>query len=205
MPGLILVFDLDQTLIDTNALLQASDSRVNPIHLNRTIIERVLRPAVQLRESKKGVDAIFILSNNSSDSYIKMVMIEIGSILGVSNVFDSFMGRYDSYREGGNLENPDKRLKDVDNMLREMYPEVSRENIGNRTYFFDDLPSHKIRQEIPEGHYIVVGGFTADSPDTTDYSAITSLLSNAVGGRRRTRKHRIKRKTLKRKQIRRKN
>ena len=198
MAGVVLVFDLDQTLIDTNSFI-AKEPKAIAAYLNTRLIDTVLRPAVQLRDRKNGVDCIFLLSNNSSESYIENVIRELNRYLGLSDdkpVFNGYMSRYDSYREGPDVEHPEKRLKDVENMLGEVltntFQRYSMENLAERTYFFDDLATHTIRKEIAPDHYFLIeggAGFTVGKPDSTDYSAITALLTaRMAGGRRKYRK-----------------
>lgn len=230
MAGLVLVFDLDQTLIDTNSFIKpksissalfmrrpagenssqgTSVQKADPeqeakpkgiaAYLNTTLIDTVLRPAVQLRNTNRGVDCIFLLSNNSNEPYIEDVIRELNKYLGLpegKSVFNSYMSRYDSYREGADPQNPEKRLKDVKNMLGEVltntFEHYSTENLAERTYFFDDLATHTIRKEIAADHYFVIeggDGFTVGKPDSTDYSAITGILTaRMTGGRRKYRK-----------------
>ena len=198
MAGLVLVFDLDQTLIDSQSLVKDKSSDFSE-YLNTTLIDRVLGPAVKLRDTNKGVDGIFLLSNNGNNKYIEKVIRELNRYLGLpeeNSVFNTYMSRYDSYREGADPENPEKRLKDVKNMLGEVltntFEHYSTENLAERTYFFDDLATHTIRKEIAADHYFVIeggAGFTVGKPDSTDYSAITGILTaKMTGGRRKYRK-----------------
>lgn len=206
MTGLVLVFDLDQTLIDSHTRYNDKSQEYRK-YLNITLIDTVLRPAVKLRDANKGVGCIFLLSNNGSEAYVKRVINELDRYLGLpeeKSAFDTYMYRYDSYREGGEVENPEKRLKDVENMLglvlTSTFEEYSTENLSGRTYFFDDLATHTISKEIPEDHYFVIQGpdvdgkgrnmgFITGKPDFTDYRVITGLLnSKMMGGKRRYRK-----------------
>ena len=73
-PGLILAFDLDQTLIDTDSL--HSNNAWNPGYLqkipcalNYKLIDSVIVPAVMLRKERL-VDAIFLLTNNGNPPFI---------------------------------------------------------------------------------------------------------------------------------------
>jgi len=191
MIGLILVFDLDQTLIDSTNLLQKANegkSLWNLIesHLNMRIIDTVLRPALQLRG--KGVDAIFLLSNNNSSDYVINVIRYLSLKLGVDEIFDYVMIRSHSSRE--RTLNPPKRLADVEYMVNNMITPISysdKYSLARRVYFFDDNTKHLIRDEIPYDHYIEIQGpdldmlgnnkgFIIGKPDLSDYYSIESEL-----------------------------
>ena len=192
MTGLILVFDLDQTLIDSTNLLQ----RVNEgkklwnlieSHLNMRIIDTILRPALQLRGGK-GVDAIFLLSNNNSSDYVINIIHYLSLKLGVDDIFDYVMIRNHPSRE--RTLNPPKRLVDVEFMVNNMITPISysdKYSLARRVYFFDDNTKHLIRDEIPYDHYIEIQGpdvdvagnnkgFIIGKPDLSDYYSIESEL-----------------------------
>lgn len=206
--GIILVFDLDQTLIDSGALTRESEQgrrRPFPSYLNITLIETVLRPAVQMRG--RGVDAILLLTNNSDTEYIVYVLKGLNSVVlgnDDTDVFDSFMDRYDIDRhDKSNTETPTKSIEDVKNMLREHLPALSRVNLPQRIYFFDDNTDHVIGGQIPAEHYFKIQsagnpGFTVGNKDTTDYTVITRLLQGKVGGMRKRKRGKKTKKRLRR-------
>ena len=101
--GLILGFDLDQTLIDTHSLLRPDHSWIaDPMHmseeircaLNYKLIDEVIIPALQVRN--KGVDAIFLLTNNSDDRFVFYVCVEIVKYLLKAGLRDDIISN--SYR-----------------------------------------------------------------------------------------------------------
>lgn len=123
--GLILVFDLDQTLIDTESVFLIKKSSVKHLskaefdaevqlrkdmlanpdvsddfiqgYLNARIIEEVLIPASKLRGN--GVDGIFLLTNNGSHIYVEAVcrylVNRLGNTDGNKYFFDYVMTRND--------------------------------------------------------------------------------------------------------------
>lgn len=212
--GLVLVFDLDQTIIDSNGLSlsknQGKENIWNRIgsHLNTKIINEVLKPALELRVERK-VDAIFLLSNNSGKEYVVNVIHYLALILGVDEPFDYVMIRQHSSRPQS--DNPPKRLEDVKFMMDNTVIPIpySDDTLANRVYFFDDNTSHEIRKEIEPDHYIEIQGpdvdpagrnmgFIAGKPDFSDYREITRVLKSLLtrgGSRKKTRK--IRRKTRK--------
>jgi hypothetical protein len=74
--GIILVFDLDHTLIDSSYVgfpitVEGAVRRLDTYKgmVNQTLIEKIMFPAAILRESYK-VSAILMLTNNSSSDYV---------------------------------------------------------------------------------------------------------------------------------------
>jgi hypothetical protein len=219
--GIILAFDLDQTLIDSTTIFdQLTREEKKPQYqqdvfsilgrnINRRLIQEVLQPAVKLRG--KGVDAILLLTNNSSREYVSLVCKYLYTLIqsmgrfpdiqmekmgnsefpGVANVFDYVMVRQHSSRP--QTEDPPKKLKDIDYMLRALNILTGDiADLAKRTFFFDDRSKHIIRSELSyygyPNHYIqIMGpdifapghnkGFIAGKPDLSDYSYITRVLS----------------------------
>jgi len=142
--GIILGFDLDQTLIDSHGLTLADlesyekASKFIDAHINNNILERVLRRALYYRRQGQ-IDAIFLLTNNSDREYVTYVCRYISDRLsgvglfgqirsqpkGNSNIpnlgmtsgyfFDYIMVRQHSSRGGS--EDPTKSLKDIKYMI----------------------------------------------------------------------------------------
>lgn len=143
MTGLILAFDLDQTLIDSDGTFEELDAderkpvaeqRVwDIIHerLNMTLITKVLVPAVTLRDSGTGIDGIFLLTNNSSREYVANITLYLMNLLNSKGRFNTIQKTpygnsdfpeasnvfdYVMVRQHGSRNrstNPPKTLKDI--------------------------------------------------------------------------------------------
>ena len=203
--GLVLVFDLDQALIDSRGLIRERNNGWKNIEsyiqksLNMRIVEEILRPVVALRRSAFGqkpkVAAIILLTNNIMEFYIDCVEYYIARHLGIlsESVFDYVMKRDDSMRAFPPF-NPPKRLEDVENILKKINKPT--DNLASRTFMFDDCDRHKIKYDLADAgypdHYIqIIGpedmclpihgiineGFIAGEPDLTDYTAILKAMS----------------------------
>jgi hypothetical protein len=183
-PGLVLVFDLDQTLIDTHndwsgimdSLQDESltdkqfkdiiNTKIVPL-LNMTLINKILRPASVLRKTGQGA-AILMLTNNTRIEFAANVSYAIQDLLkSVSKYhdgkggrhfyfFDYIMLRNHESRDGS--PNPPKSITDVETMLQKIG--LSIRDLEERTYFFDDRSDHDIRYDFTRGglndkeHYI---------------------------------------------------
>ena len=89
-----------------------------------------------------------------------------------------------------------KRLEDVRNMCVE--GEIPADNLAERVFFFDDMPTHIIRGEITKGHYIQIQPpFNTVEGDLTDYSPV--LAFSAEVNKQRQRKTRRKNRNERRK------
>lgn len=187
--GLVLVFDLDQTLIDSSDLITTYKTEqifLGKIKraLNIRLINEVLIPAAKLRESGQ-VDAILMLTNNNDNNYVSIVSFVISQVTGyiskfsssnndddIANFFDYIMTRNHPSRQPSG--NPPKKLSNVRYMLNEL--RIPIDNLNERVYFFDDIEGHQIRGEINEGNYIHIlpnkgsSGFTKGSPNITNYT-----------------------------------
>ena len=200
--GLVLVFDMDQTLIDTS-VARANNSNTCDV-INKRLLEKILIPATILRSQGK-VAAILLLSNNPSMSYVKAMERCLVSIIqkrvGIHGIdlggklFDTMMiaslpdypGRKTIVSRGKIYVV--KVLQDVQNMMLEIgfKPDTLR-NLNERTFFFDDVISHEIRKEIPIEQYIHIvsragqgTGFTVAEGDGTNYSYIEHVLKELKG------------------------
>lgn len=146
---MVLVFDLDQTLVDTDTVFRIAsekgtiDSDELNAHLNIRLIEEVLKPAVQLKG--QTVSAIILLSNNNDNTYVNFICGSISRILGVTAAFDSIVTRNGTKNVVRSGENPPKRLIDVETILKSIEKDSS--NLAGRVYFFDDL-HHEIEKEL---------------------------------------------------------
>jgi len=183
--GLVLVFDLDQTLIDSNGLSlsknQGKENIWNRIgsHLNTKIINEVLKPALELRVERK-VDAIFLLSNNSGKEYVVNVIHYLALILGVDEPFDYVMIRQHSSRPQS--DNPPKRLQDVKFMMDNTVIPIpySDDTLASRVYFFDDNTAHEIRKELEPDHYIEIQGPDVDAAGNNIGFISGNLISQTI-------------------------
>ena len=193
MAGLIFAFDLDQTLIDSEGAFEeldaderkpVSEQKVwNIIHqrLNMTLITKVLVPACALRDSGVGIDAICLLTNNSSREYVANIALYLKELMKskgkfntiqkspygnsefpeTSTVFDYIMVRQHGSRNRSG--NPPKSLNDIAYMVTALgIPYRDMADLARRTFFFDDNTSHRIRQELTTygypTHYTVIQG-----------------------------------------------
>jgi len=188
--GAIFAFDLDQTIIDSTDIFtrlsgeysrHINNNRIFDIigeHINRNLLDKVIRPAVALRG--KGVDAILLLTNNSSREYVALVCEYLHREIGVmgkfpivqdepmgnsefpevDNVFDYVMVRQHKSRD--QVDDPPKQLKDIKYMLDALkIPYKDIPDIARRTFFFDDRVQHDIRTEFNQygiNHYIQIMG-----------------------------------------------
>ena len=111
--GLILGFDLDQTLIDTHSLLGTGYSWITDPRdmseeircaLNYKLIDEVIIPALQVRT--KGVDAILLLTNNSDDRFVFYVCVEIVKYLLTKGLHEELINN--SYRNEYFIDDRDR-------------------------------------------------------------------------------------------------
>jgi hypothetical protein len=97
--GLVLVFDLDQTLIDSHgsimdevinkAMPQNKKDELIDKALNKRLVEEVLRPASRLRGDPNKVDAICLLTNNSDRNYVFEICKYLHKLLKSPGAFES--------------------------------------------------------------------------------------------------------------------
>jgi hypothetical protein len=171
--GLVLVWDMDQTLIGNG--VESSYLLFNPKAIN------ILKRALNLRPAR--VRAIFLLTNNSADELIKEFHRKLSYNLRVPFVFDQIMTATDPDRLPTKPDfGPPKRLEDVITLLRRDKAEFDPATVANRIYFFDDVQDHAIRSELPEDHYIqITPPFTALTTDDTNYQPIYQALGMTGG------------------------
>ena len=196
MAGLVLVFDLDLTLVDTNKVFEIASKKgiihsdeLND-HLNIRLIEDVLKPAVQLKG--QTVSAIILLSNNSDDKYVNFICDSLSRMIGVNDAFDSIVSRNGSQivPRGEPKENPPKRLIDVETILKSIGKDSS--NLAGRVYFFDDL-HHIIEKELGPGQYCHMHNWLRKD-ELNDYGPVRKAmmppleLSPSMKGGKKTRK-----------------
>jgi len=184
--GLVLVFDLDNTIIDTdlelmNAVIDISTPLVErealiDAALNKKLLDEVLRPAAKLRDDGTNkVNAILLLTNNSSEEYVSLVSSYIAKILKSEGAFESVRANrvkgspgipaslhglffdYIMVRQHPNRSQipvaestgpiPAKRIADIRQMLN--YLGMPINDLERRTFFFDDsLNPHELLREL---------------------------------------------------------
>jgi len=188
--GLILVFDMDQTIIDSSDpyLFERPNTPEANVILKQKIrqalnwnVVNIMKRAAKLRPDD-GVTAICLLTNNSSTILVSAVdevlYEEIGSrgkyktYRGNVNdrgmpdkpyFFDSIMMRQHTSRPKTVDDNPPKRLVDVLNMLQFIGIKAGPDSIKD-IYFFDDIGTHALRPEF---------NFMADGKYKDHYIQIT--------------------------------
>ena len=181
MAGLVLVFDMDQTILGNHV-------QNEKLIYNQQII-KILKHAIQLRPSK--VKAIFLLTNNGFDSDINLFHIKL-----LHEIFPNHRNRPSAVFDGimtantlGRLKDVlPKRLEDVEFLMKESFgPDVNLKKLDERVYFFDDLvPEHFIKNELPEGHYIRIDPpFEPGVKDRTIYKPIYDALGMNGGAKKK--------------------
>lgn len=182
MNGLVLVWDLDQTLVGWS-----NDQKY-------TLNSRALSVLKEAFKSKKAgkVSSIIVLTNNSDPSEpINEIQAEIGFD------FDYIVARNDPLRDKAT-----PAVKDIATVNRVLGYDVD----PNKVWLMDDM-RHKM---IDEGaHWIQIAkqdnnpfgsGFFQD-PDQTDYFPLLNAIdiNSKRGGKRRSKNRRNKRNSLKQK------
>jgi hypothetical protein len=155
----------------------SSTEYINHIHNSLTKIYNEMFPE---KEEERLFDYIYTAARRVNGSYL------------TPRVPDESVPEW--ARESNHLA---KRLEDVENMLRDMIkktyeeyeipedeipddePEKSLESLRNRVFFFDDLPNHILRSELPDGHYIqITPPFIGPGEDNTNYSIAENALDD---------------------------
>lgn len=179
MSGLVLVWDMDNTLVG-NYYDVTDTTSYNILYFNKNAVD-VLEQALIARDQRK-VDAIFMLTNNSDKDFIQYVHNRLKRRLKVPFVFDYIMDRTHEARPLS--DNPPKRLEDVEYMMRAV--DLSSYNLSSRVFFFDDIPDHEILNEIPSSHYIhIFPRFEPFVQDQTNFKPLLDAISSRGGARRR--------------------
>lgn len=165
--GLILVFDLDQTLVATNKQVKRRLTRKRGYYkeiwaptkkpeLNPELLE-VLRTALEAK-AKGGVYAIFLLTNNSDTVFIHRVIRAIERHLQTKDIFQAILTAEDTEPrdtpKGYTKNYSSKSIRDIYRLLNRMEAtedaekRYAKEDILKRVIFFDDNPDHQIRREL---------------------------------------------------------
>lgn len=183
--GLVLVWDMDSTIVGNYFNVRSNEELI----FNERAVN-IMKQAVEARKTGK-VAAIFLLTNNSDDEFIKLMRTRLALKLGVPRVFDFAMQRYHPSRPYS--EDPPKRLQDVAFMMNAIKKPTT--NLENRVFFFDDRGDHEIRKEIPPTHYIQISPpYKPNIKDSTNFKPIANAI-RVFGGSRKTRRHRKTKRT----------
>ena len=173
--GLILVFDMDQTILDSSDPYLFNRPATPEAHVNlkqkiksalNWNVVNIMKRAAKLRPSGQ-VSAICLLTNNSSTILVSAVdevlYEETGSkgkyktYRGNANdrtmpdkpyFFDSIMMRQHTSRPKTVDDNPPKRLLDILNMMKFIGAKDTDIQTIRDIYFFDDIGTHNLRQEF---------------------------------------------------------
>lgn len=202
--GLVLVWDLDATLV-SDALFRIWDAQHNkPLSTGKpvTMTSENLRDAAargyinesaryliglavdKKREDPGKVDAILLLTNNSDDEYVTMVVEAINGIIGVAP-FDLIWTSNNPKRRleiistssGAGAVTSRKALEDVRGMLKEL--NKNTKDLEHRVYFFDDQEYHKLAHELKDLYAPNPGTFIKiDPPFTGNHKDYTDLFSH---------------------------
>jgi hypothetical protein len=168
--GLILVFDMDQTILDSSDPYLFNRPAGPEAHvilkekikeaLNWNVVN-IMKRAAALRPD--GVSAICLLTNNSSEILVSAVdevlQEEIGSTGKYKTYrnesaqsmpdkpyfFDAIMMREHFTRPRTVDNNPPKRLEDIQNILGMLNIQVNAADILKDIFFFDDIPTHELK------------------------------------------------------------
>ena len=195
--GIVLVWDLDQTLINGPNI--------------ENINENALRLMHEVFESPKFT-ANLMLTNNGNEKFITMAQIALltkyNQMFPGSQRFSLFSITYNAVT---NSRVPDttvalaertpghkaKRIEDVVKMLNDLG--LSTDSLESRVFFFDDLPAHVIRTQIPPANYIqITPPFNTVAGDLTNYAPVRAFLAQVGASRKRkSQKHKSKRKSKK--------
>jgi hypothetical protein len=175
--GLVLVFDMDQTLIDTSDGIKERPINDNTIPdiknaLNYKLIEEVLRPAAILR-SKGEIDAIVMLTNTSKKCFAAYVSYVLSMILDSESKYNctevnptldcsfhdtgqtitqSFFD-YIMWSDPTRRKKKDPRSKEVSKDLDDVRLilkdlSIGDDNLAERVFFFDDRSDHLMGDEL---------------------------------------------------------
>lgn len=214
--GLILVLDMDQTIIDSGPFFRNTplDHSKIPEYLNMNVVNIILR-AAKLRPKK--VKAIFLLTNNSDTQFVASVD---SAILDLSRgstgkyntsesrdpdakkmpqkpyFFDDIFTRNHPMRmtKVPGISHAVKDLHTVLQMIHTIDPGYHSDLMKN-LFFFDDMPQHKLHDEFINSsngkykdHYITISPpYKRGIEDRTDYKPILKALKK-LENKRKTRK-----------------
>jgi len=188
--GLVLVFDIDQTLSGEYFNPLDNPDKKEPI-LNERLLS-LLKKAVAARKPSGTVSAIFILTNNGDPNFIDAIKQAYNTAVG-RDVFEDTLSAVDESSRTREIEKDrlGKDLRDVQFMMGRVGKSI--DNLASRVFFFDDM-EHLMREDLTDQRqYIkITPPFYAKEPDQTDLDFVLSKIRGAkLGGKRkRTRKTR---------------
>jgi hypothetical protein len=171
----IFVFDLDQTIVDSANF--RSYRSIDKIFIHDVVI--LLGDLARARSADQIV-GIFLLTNNASQAYIYHVEEQLMRLYPsdrsphTRKFFDGVLHRHSKSRTPVGSPDPEKALSDVRTLLDMIGAPYKDETLARRVWFFDDLPYHKIRRELPLTHYILV------KPYGNDFSEIYRILHRSA-------------------------
>jgi hypothetical protein len=175
MAGLVFAWDMDQTLIGN--YFNLDQDPVPELDFN----EKALAVLRQARASPK-VAAIVLYTNNTDKPFIAHVLSQIGV-------------KFDAIIDGnrphvpGEKHDPPKTLENIKVALESVG--LDSTNLKDRVYFFDDMPDHRLREELTDdSHYILMTPPYKEGNDKTNFGpalAALGALSMKQGGKRRRR------------------
>jgi hypothetical protein len=193
--GAILVWDLDKTLVAKYF------NPANPGEIEDPIINTNALRIMNTAFKSKNFSANMMLTNNGNPQFIQLVLFlmtneynkmfpeeKVGFLFSVIyTAVRNFDGSYKDPRVidetvSENIRQGDpryaaKRLEDVRNMCHE--GDIPADNLANRVFFFDDLPTHNMvtRREIPGKNYIQIEPpFDTVDGDLTNYEPLLKFL-----------------------------
>ena len=183
--GLVLVWDVDQTLsgqyFDPKLFTNPTINPLDYVILNTNALD-VIKKAFMAKTSG-SVSQIGILTNNGDEDFIHLIKKKIAIETGYSDIFDFTITANRKQNIG-----PNGQLIKSIATIQEVLP--GEKNLSERVYFFDDMPDHVIRNELPANHYIqITPPFVFEIKDTTNWQPILDALSTtSKGGRRQKRR-----------------
>ena len=183
--GLVLVWDVDQTLsgqyFDPKLFTNPKINPLDYVILNPNALD-VLKKALIAKTSGR-VSHIGILTNNGDEDFISLVKHAISIKIDHPAPFDFTITANRNQNVG-----PNGQLVKSIATIQEVLPQ--EKNLSERVYFFDDMPDHVIRNELPADHYIqITPPFVFEIKDTTNWKPILdALATNSKGGRRQKRR-----------------
>jgi hypothetical protein len=182
--GLILVFDLDQTLAHTTDLVYFN---MNIVHILDYIVKNALRGSV--------INGIFLLTNNDNKGYVKLIdenlkraLKSTGDFIGGEGYpagtyfFDYIMDYTHSRRQA----DKSKSILDVRFMADSLDIRYTDNNeLLSRTYFFDDL-EHTLRADmtaagVPDHYIQITPPYQNNAEDVTNYEPVRAAITAEEG------------------------
>ena len=173
--GLILAFDLDQTLAHTTDLVYFN---FNIVHILNYIVKKALRGSV--------IDGIFLLTNNDNKDYVKIIDANLNRALKSTGAFrggegypeDNYFFDYImDYTHSRRHANKTKSIADIKFMADVIGIRYNDDNeLLRRTYFFDDLV-HDLKGEmiaagLPDHYIQITPPFEHKAEDVTNYEPV---------------------------------